>query len=295
MNSVQMESATMTLNERAAQVNNVVQIIAKSTSSLISANSDLFVERTTLGGLPSKEASSTIEEINGLFIAARSQMESSREALYEYLTRIYTAQRSYGDSVSFIESALKARNSIEKALGRALWTEKTLKKGEDGAPLMEEKRFVLTDHLLFVSTNGKQIYGSVRSKYKRLIRMALDEQVEPTRFVSWLKAKGGVVKALAGVIEREPTTDVAKEDIESVIRNYTLVAVTKPTVELPWVKTDNQFSVVIVYNDPVGKKVHHIGTLKEEKEVQTVIRLLCSREKANVASIIAVTAMPVAA
>ena len=47
MNSVQMESATTTLNERTAQVNNVVQIIAKSTNSLISANSDLFVESTT--------------------------------------------------------------------------------------------------------------------------------------------------------------------------------------------------------------------------------------------------------
>ena len=295
MNSVQMESATMTLNERDAQVNNVVQIIAKSTSSLISANSDLFVERTTLGGLPSREASSTIEEINSLFVAARSQMESSREALYEYLTRIYTAQRSYGDSVSFIDSALKARNIIEKDLGRALWTEKALKKDKDGAPLLDEKRLVLTDHLLFVSTNGKQIYGSVRSKYKRLIRMALDEQVEPSRFVPWLKAKGGVVKALAGVIEREPTADVPKEDIESVIRNYTLVAATKPTVELPWVKTDNQFSVVIVYNDPVGKKVHHVGTLKDEKEVQTVMRLLSSREKTGAVATTASVSTPVAA
>ncbi len=295
MNSVPMESAAMPLNERTAQVNNVVQIIAKSTSSLISANSDLFVESTTLGGLPSREASSTIEEINSLFVAARSQMESSREALYEYLTRIYTAQRSYGDSMSFIDSALKARNIIEKNLGRALWTEKTLKKDKDGAPLLDEKRLVLTDHLLFVSTNGKQIYGSVRSKYKRLIRMALDEQVEPSRFVPWLKAKGGVVKALAGVIEREPTADVPKEDIESVIRNYTLVAATKPTVELPWVKTDNQFSVVIVYNDPVGKKVHHIGTLKEEKEVQAAIRLLSSREKTGVAVITTSVPTPVAA
>lgn len=295
MDSVQMDSATMALNERAAQVNNVVQIIAKSTSSLISANSDLFVERTTLGGLPSREASSAIEEINSLFVAARSQMESSREALYEYLTRIYTAQRSYGDSMSFIDSALKARNIIEKDLGRALWTEKVLKKDKDGAPLLDEKRLVLTDHLLFVSTNGKQIYGSVRSKYKRLIRMALDEQVEPSRFVPWLKAKGGVVKALAGVIEREPTADVAKEDIDSVIRNYTLVAATKPTVEIPWVKTDNQFSVVIVYNDPVGKKVHHIGTLKEEKEVQAVMRLLSSREKTDVAPITTSALTPIAA
>lgn len=295
MDSVQMDSATMALNERAAQVNNVVQIIAKSTSSLISANSDLFVERTTLGGLPSREASSAIEEINSLFVAARSQMESSREALYEYLTRIYTAQRSYGDSMSFIDSALKARNIIEKDLGRALWTEKVLKKDKDGAPLLDEKRLVLTDHLLFVSTNGKQIYGSVRSKYKRLIRMALDEQVEPSRFVPWLKAKGGVVKALAGVIEREPTTDVAKKDIDSVIRNYTLVAATKPTVEIPWVKTDNQFSVVIVYNDPVGKKVHHIGTLKEEKEVQAVMRLLSSREKTDVAPITTSALTPIAA
>lgn len=290
-----MDSATMALNERAAQVNNVVQIIAKSTSSLISANSDLFVERTTLGGLPSREASSAIEEINSLFVAARSQMESSREALYEYLTRIYTAQRSYGDSMSFIDSALKARNIIEKDLGRALWTEKVLKKDKDGAPLLDEKRLVLTDHLLFVSTNGKQIYGSVRSKYKRLIRMALDEQVEPSRFVPWLKAKGGVVKALAGVIEREPTADVAKEDIDSVIRNYTLVAATKPTVEIPWVKTDNQFSVVILYNDPVGKKVHHIGTLKEEKEVQAVMRLLSSREKTDVAPITTSALTPIAA
>lgn len=295
MDSVQMDSATMALNERAAQVNNVVQIIAKSTSSLISANSDLFVERTTLGGLPSREASSAIEEINSLFVAARSQMESSREALYEYLTRIYTAQRSYGDSMSFIDSALKARNIIEKDLGRALWTEKVLKKDKDGAPLLDEKRLVLTDHLLFVSTNGKQIYGSVRSKYKRLIRMALDEQVEPSRFVPWLKAKGGVVKALAGVIEREPTADVAKEDIDSVIRNYTLVAATKPTVEIPWVKTDNQFSVVILYNDPVGKKVHHIGTLKEEKEVQAVMRLLSSREKTDVAPITTSALTPIAA
>ena len=295
MNSVQLESATTTVNERAAQVNNVVQIIAKSTSSLISANSDLFVESTTLGGLPSKEASSTIEEINSLFVAARSQMESSREALYEYLTRIYTAQRSYGDSVSFIDSALKARNIIEKDLGRALWTEKTLKKDKDGAPLLDEKRLVLTDHLLFVSTNGKQIYGSVRSKYKRLIRMALDEQVEPTRFVVWLRAKGGVFKALAGVVEREPTAEVVREDIESVIRNYTLVAATKPTVELPWVKTENQFAVVIVYNDPVGKKVHHVGTLKEEKEVQAVMRLLSNREQTGAVLTATSASMPVAA
>ena len=295
MNNVQMESAAMALNERTAQVSNVVQIITKSTSSLISANSDLFVESTTLGALPSREASSTIEEINSLFVAARSQMESSREALYEYLTRIYTAQRSYGDSVSFIDSALKARNDIEKSLGRALWTEKSLKKDENGTPLVDEKRLVLTDHLLFVSTNGKQIYGPVRSKYKRLIKMALNEQIEPSRFVAWLRAKGGVVKALAGVVEREPTAEVVREDIESVIRNYTLVAATKPTVELPWVKTENQFAVVIVYNDPVGKKVHHVGTLKEEKEVQAVMRLLSNREKTGAVLTATSASMPVAA
>jgi hypothetical protein len=279
MNSAQMETSAIALSERAAKVNNVVQIIAKSTGSLISANSDLFVDGSTLGELQSREASVTIEEINSLFVAARSQMESSREALYEYLGRVYTAQRTYGDSMSFVGSALNARNRIEKTLGRPLWTEKALKKDDNGVVRSDEKQLVLTDHLLFVSTNGKQIYGSIRSKYKRLIKMAIDEQVEPSRFVGWVKAKGGVVKALANVVEREPTTDLVREDIDSVIRNYTLSATLKPTIELPWTETANQFSVVLVYSDPIGRKVHQVGTLKEEKDVQAVIRLLDSREK----------------
>ena len=62
-------------------VKNVIQFVSRSTEAAVAANNDLFVDTTTIVGLPSSEASSTIQEINNLFVVARSQMQSSRDDL----------------------------------------------------------------------------------------------------------------------------------------------------------------------------------------------------------------------
>lgn len=269
-----LQNATETVN-----VKNVVQFVSRSTEAAVAANNDLFVDTTMIVGLPSTDASSTIQEINNLFVVARSQMQSSRDTLYDYLSRIYEAQVTKGDSAAFLDSLVQARNAIETALKRSLWTTKSFKKDKDGNVLPDEKRMQATEHLLFISTNGMQIYGSLRSKYKKIVRLALEKSIDPKLFTKWLKDQGGVVKALANVVEREPSADKEAVDINALVQQYTLSALSKPTVELPYNVTKNQFSVVVVYHNPQTKTVHHVGTLSEEKEVNSVIRLLSSSEK----------------
>lgn len=269
-----LENATETGN-----VKNVVQFVSRSAEAAVAANNDLFVSTTTITGLSSSDASSTIQEVNNLFVVARSQMQASRDTLYDYLSCIYEAQVTKGDSAAFLDSLVQARNSIETTLKRSLWTTKSFKKDKDGNVLPDEKRMQATEHLLFISTNGMQIYGSLRSKYKKIIRLAVEKSIDPKLFTKWLKDQGGVVKALANVVEREPSADTEVVDIKELVQKYTLSALTKPLVELPYTPTKNQFSVVLVYHNPQTRTVHHVGTLSEEKEVNSVIRLLSSAER----------------
>ena len=273
------DKASEVLGMNVDNIRNVVQFVAVSSEAAVAANSDLFVEKTAITGLASLDATSTIQEINNLFVVARSQMQSSRDTLYDYLSRIYEAQVTKGDSAAFLDSLVQARNAIETALKRSLWTTKSFKKGKDGNVLPDEKRMQATEHLLFISTNGMQVYGSLRSKYKKIVRLALEKSIDPKLFTKWLKDQGGVVKALANVVEREPSADKEAVDINALVQQYTLSALSKPTVELPYNVTKNQFSVVVVYHNPQTKTVHHVGTLSEEKEVNSVIRLLSSSEK----------------
>lgn len=269
-----LENATGTVN-----VKNVVQFVSRSAEIAVAANNDLFVDSTAITGLASSDAKSTIQEINNLFVVARSQMQSSRDTLYDYLSRIYQAQVAKGDSAAFLDSLVQARNAIETALKRTPWTIKSFKKDEDGNVLPDEKRLQATEHLLFISTNGMQIYGSLRSKYKKIVRLALEKSIDPKLFAKWLKDQGGVVKALANVVEREPSGEKEAVDINDIVQRYTLSAPSKPTVELPYTVTKNQFTVVVIYHNPQTQKVHHVGTLSEEKEVNSVIRLLSSAER----------------
>lgn len=273
------DKASEVLGMNVDNIRNVVQFVAVSSEAAVAANSDLFVEQTAISSLASSDARSTIQEINNLFVVARSQMQSSRGTLYDYLSRIYEAQVSKGDSAAFLDSLVQARNAIETTLKRSLWTTKSFKKDKDGNALPDEKRMQATEHLLFISTNGMQIYGSLRSKYKKIVRLALEKSIDPKLFTKWLKDQGGVVKALANVVEREPTAEKEAVDINDIVQRYTLSALSKPTVELPYNVTKNQFSVVVLYHNPQAKTVHHVGTLSEEKEVNSVIRLLSSSEK----------------
>ena len=273
------DKASEVVAVNADNIRNVVQFVAVSSEAAVAANSDLFVEKTAITGLASLDATSTIKEINNLFVVARSQMQSSRDTLYDYLSRIYEAQASKGDSAAFLDSLVQARNAIETTLKRPLWTTKSFKKDKDGNVLPDEKRMQATEHLLFISTNGMQVYGSLRSKYKKIVRLALEKSIDPKLFTKWLKDQGGVVKVLANVVEREPSADIAAVDINALVQQYTLSALSQPTIELPYNVTKNQFSVVVVYHNPQTKTVHHVGTLSEEKEVNSVIRLLSSSEK----------------
>lgn len=273
------DKASEVVAVNADNIRNVVQFVAISSEAAVAANSDLFVEKTAITGLASLDATSTIKEINNLFVVARSQMQSSRDTLYDYLSRIYEAQASKGDSAAFLDSLVQARNAIETTLKRPLWTTKSFKKDKDGNVLPDEKRMQATEHLLFISTNGMQVYGSLRSKYKKIVRLALEKSIDPKLFTKWLKEQGGVVKVLANVVEREPSADIAAVDINALVQQYTLSALSQPTIELPYNVTKNQFSVVVVYHNPQTKTVHHVGTLSEEKEVNSVIRLLSSSEK----------------
>lgn len=273
------DKASEVIAMNADNIRNVVQFVAVSSEAAVAANCDLFIEKTAISGLASSDATSTIQEINNLFVVARSQMQSSRDTLYDYLSRIYQAQVMKGDSAAFLDSLVQARNAIETTLKRPLWTTKSFKKDKEGNALPDEKRMQATEHLLFISTNGMQVYGSLRSKYKKIVRLALEKSIDPKLFTKWLKDQGGVVKALANVVEREPTTDKEAVDINALVQQYTLSAQSKPTVELPYNVTKNQFSVVVVYHNPQTKAVHHVGTLSEEKEVNSVIRLLSSSEK----------------
>lgn len=273
------DKASEVVAVNADNIRNVVQFVAVSSEAAVAANSDLFVEKTAITGLASLDATSTIKEINNLFVVARSQMQSSRDTLYDYLSRIYEAQASKGDSAAFLDSLVQARNAIETTLKRPLWTTKSFKKDKDGNVLPDEKRMQATEHLLFISTNGMQVYGSLRSKYKKIVRLALEKSIDPKLFTKWLKEQGGVVKVLANVVEREPSADIAAVDINALVQQYTLSALSQPTIELPYNVTKNQFSVVVVYHNPQTKTVHHVGTLSEEKEVNSVIRLLSSSEK----------------
>ena len=273
------DKASEVVAVNADNIRNVVQFVAVSSEAAVAANSDLFVEKTAITGLASLDATSTIKEINNLFVVARSQMQSSRDTLYDYLSRIYEAQVSKGDSAAFLDSLVQARNAIETTLKRPLWTTKSFKKDKEGNVLPDEKRMQATEHLLFISTNGMQVYGSLRSKYKKIVRLALEKSIDPKLFTKWLKEQGGVVKVLANVVEREPSADIAAVDINALVQQYTLSALSQPTIELPYNVTKNQFSVVVVYHNPQTKTVHHVGTLSEEKEVNSVIRLLSSSEK----------------
>jgi hypothetical protein len=256
-------------------IKSVVQFISNTANGAVAANNDLFVDRTAIASLGSSEAATAIEEVNNLFVAAKSNMQQARDALYEYLRRIYETQVARHDSREFLKSLVDIRNGIERKLGRDEWTEKKLRKDDDGKVLADEERLMVTEHLLFISTNGKQAYGSLRSKYKKLVRMALAESVRPELFVTWVKAKGGVVKALAGAIERDPKSDKVEVDVSDVLRELTRRATRQPTVDIPWDgDTYQQFTVVVVYHDPHSKRVHQVGYLKEEGEVKSVIRML---------------------
>lgn len=257
---------------------NVVQFVSRSAEAAITANSDLFVDKTTVICLSSSDASSTIEEINNLFVVARSQIQSSRDTLYDYLSRIYEAQVTQGDSAAFLGSLVQARNAIESKLNRTPWTTKNLKRDSHGNVLQDDKRMQATEHLLYISMNGMLIYSSLRSKYKKIVRLALEKSIDPKLFTTWLKDQGGVVKALANFVERDPSAGKQAVDIREIVQQYTLHAPSKPTIDLPYTVTKNQFSVVVVYHNPQTKMVHHLGSLSEEKEVNTVIRLLSSSE-----------------
>jgi hypothetical protein len=259
----------------ADSVKNVVQFISNGADGAVAANNDLFVDRAAIATLASSEAAKTIEEVNNLFVAAKANMQQAREALYDYLQHIYQTQVARSDSREFLKSLVETRNAIERKIGRDEWTEKKLKRNVDGKILAEEEQLMVTEHLLFVSTNGMQAYGSLRSKYKKLIRMALEQSVRPELFVRWIKAKGGVVKALAGAVERDPKNDKTEIDVNNVLRELTRRATRQPTVDIPWdADTYQQFTVVVVYHDPQSKRVHQVGLLKQEVEVKSVIRML---------------------
>jgi hypothetical protein len=226
----------------------------------IAANTSRYSGTNDVGSaLPDmRESDASIAELRKLFAATSALVNSSRDALYQFLGSVYAVKRTNESNSAFNLEVLdlaKAKFSSVKLSAK-------------------NKNDVYWALLSLTMDCAK---ASLRSQYKKVLHSAEQSLVEPnvSAFREWLEKNGGVVKLLASLTSSNaanPSGKPASTPIASIRDGFVVDAEKSEVVDLNVDVNDHGFAVLLVYRDPTSLKVHRIADVSESGIVDAVLR-----------------------
>jgi hypothetical protein len=201
-----------------------------------------------------------VKKLTTDFTNTEAMLGSAREALYGYLGDAYClAAELSRDPIateclrSFCSSQLRSQNCTVS---------------------LKNRNHV---QLILLASIGNR-YASLRTKYGKVLRLALSEEVaeDSTSFIAWLRARGGVVRvlqSLATAIEGgQPKDGAPPLAIGELMQAIAAKASTMPAAPHKVGATLDGFSVALYYTSPSTGLTHLICDLAEKAAVTAAIR-----------------------
>jgi hypothetical protein len=205
-----------------------------------------------------------ISILQSLWTDTDAMAKSSRDALYDFLGVTYEFSKTLGTDGPVVQAL---RGSV-----RDLYANKSKKQAVSDKSVVE---------LLLAASMGLSQAG-LRSKYKRILENASDADVNPDResFKVWLRASGGVVKALAATLSAAISDSSRKElpgdahQSDSSVAGDLIARCTDPS----WKGTAALgsflgFTVALVYTDAVSGRKTEVAVFANNSLVRSAIKM----------------------
>jgi len=201
-----------------------------------------------------------ISYLNGLWSSTTAALNSSRDALYDFLGATYELSKRIA-----LDEAMKIQLQDHV---RVLYTSDRQKNSVKNKSV---------DELLLAAAMGIDA-ASLRSKYKKILLNASKAAIDPDieSFKAWLKETGGIVNALLGAVQAmKPASKTTSPSmpVKSLEADLISQYPSLPKENRVFPRHYDGFTVVLYYTEPGTNDAAEVSVIADRTLVVSAVRI----------------------